>query len=139
MMRSLYLSFLAVAFIAGPAVASDVFAKRTLRVGTIVESSDLQVRGDDDQKLVSEMVGLELRRAVYAGHRVTKAHLGPPTLVRRNEVVAMTYRSGALGIRTEGRALTRGGHGEMVDVMNLSSRMTVRAVVTGPRQVEVQR
>ena len=120
-------------------VFADAFAKRTLRVGSIIEPGDLHVRNSDDVDLLSGLMGLEVRRAVYAGHIVTKAHLGPPTLVHRNEIVAMTYRSGSLGIRTEGRALARGGKGEVVDVMNLTSRMTVRAIVIGPRQVEVQR
>lgn len=138
-MRLFFLVGWIAVLLGGPSYAADVFAKRTLRVGTIIGPGDLQVRGADETGAVDEMVGLELRRAVYAGHRVTGAHLGTPTLVRRNEIVAMTYRSGALGIRTEGRALTRGGQGETVDVMNLSSRQTVRAVVTGPRRVEVQR
>lgn len=123
----------------GSALAADVVAKRTLRVGTIISAGDVHVRGAEDQSQATSMHGLELRRAVYAGHPVTRGHLGPPTLVQRNEIVAMNYRTGALGIRTEGRALNRGGQGEIVEVMNLSSRLTVRAVVTGPRQVEVQR
>ena len=125
--------------IAGPAFSEGIFAKRTLRVGTILTAGDLQVRNGGDPIVLDQMLGQEVRHAVYAGHRITAAHIGPPTLVHRNEVVAMTYRTGALGIRTEGRALTRGGAGEVVDVMNLASRQTVRAVVIGPRQVEVRR
>ncbi|MEM7058369.1 MAG: flagellar basal body P-ring formation chaperone FlgA [Pseudomonadota bacterium] len=124
---------------AGHVWAGDVIAERTLRVGTIIGIGDLKLRGSEDQTLLDQMLGQEMRRAVYAGHPVTQAHLGPPTLVHRNEIVAMAYRAGGLGIRTEGRALTRGGKGEVVEIMNLSSRQTVRAIVTGPRQVEVQR
>ena len=85
------------------------------------------------------MIGLEVRRAVYAGHPVAPADLGPPTLVRRNEIVVMTYSVGGVSLRTEGRALAAGGSGELVEVMNLASRRTVRAVVTGTRSVEVRR
>lgn len=119
--------------------AGEILAKRTLRVGVIVGPGDLIARDSHDEALLSQMFGLEMRRAVYAGHSVTHGHLGPPTLVQRNEVVAMVYRAGGLGIRTEGRALSRGGKGEVVEIMNLTSRQTVRAIVVGPRQVEVQR
>jgi len=123
----------------GSAFAGDVLAARTLRVGTIVGPGDLQSRISEDQTQMETMLGLEVRKAVYAGHSVTLAHLGPPTLVQRNEIVVMAYHDGGLGIRTEGRALTRGGKGEVVEIMNLTSRQTVRATVIGLRQVEVQR
>lgn len=126
-------------FACGSSYGAEILAKRTLRVGVIVGPGDLLLQGSDDQSLLNQLLGLEMRRAVYAGHSVTPDHLGPPTLVRRNEIVAMVYRAGGLGIRTEGRALTRGGKGETVEIMNLASRQTVRAVVTGPRQVEVRR
>lgn len=121
------------------AFAADILAKRTLRVGVVLGPADLTSSSPEGQSIMRQMLGLEMRRAVYAGHPVTHEHLGPPTLVQRNEIVAMVYRVGGLGIRTEGRALTRGGQGEVVEIMNLSSRQTVRAIVTGTRQVEVRR
>lgn len=138
-MRLFCCSVLCCIMISNSTVAGDIFAARTLRVGVIVDAGDVQLHSPEDQKQMEQMLGLEVRRAVYAGHPVTLAHLGPPTLVQRNEIVAMGYRAGGLGIRTEGRALSRGGKGEIVEIMNLTSRQTVRAVVIGPRQVEVQR
>ena len=70
---------------------------------------------------------------------VVAADLGPPTLVRRNAVVVMLYSDRGLGIRTEGRALDSGGAGEVVRVINLTSRQPVLATVTGENQVEVHR
>jgi len=130
---------LALALLPGPAAAADVLAQRTLRVGTIIGAGDLAGRGTGAGDAVAAMEGLEVRRAIYAGHPVSRHDLGPPTLVRRNEIVMMSYRAGALGLRTEGRALGAAGAGEIVDVMNLVSRQTVRAVVTGRRRVEVRR
>lgn len=112
--------------------AEPVYANRTLRVGSILNPDDLS-------RPAEALIGLEVRRAVYAGHPVTSSDLGPPTLVRRNEVVTMTYRAGGIALRAEGRALGAGGAGELVEVMNLASRRTIRAVVTGIRTVEVRR
>ncbi len=122
-----------------PAQAADVLARRTLRVGTILATSDLAGEGQEAEARMAGMHGLEVRRAIYAGHPVSRADLGPPTLVRRNEIVVMTFRAGALGLRTEGRSMGAAGAGEVVEVMNLSSRQTVRAIVTGRRVVEVRR
>ena len=116
-----------------PALAGDPVARRTLRIGTILAAGDVNGPAPD------ALLGQEVRRTVHAGRPVTRADLGPPTLVRRNERVTMLYRRGALSIRSEGRALATGGAGEAIDVMNLASRLTVRATVTGPGAVEVAR
>ena len=138
-MRSFSLACLVLLAFCRTADSGEVFVTRTLAAGTIVSMPDLSTNDEEARDLSEEMVGLEVRRAIYAGHRIVSSDLGPPTLVRRNEVVVMTYRSGALGLRAEGRAMSAGGVGEVVDVMNLSSKRTVRAVVTGRRQVEIHR
>lgn len=115
-----------------PAAADPVRANRTMRVGEIVAAADLSGPA-------GPMVGLEVRRAIYAGHPVGMADLGPPTLVRRNEVVTMNFAAGGIDLRAEGRALGDGGAGDVIEVMNLSSRRTIRAVIVGPRTVEVRR
>lgn len=126
--------------IGSPALSGDLFASRTLRVGTILESGDLRVPEDSDSLGNMEaMLGLEVRRAIYAGRRIAPRDLGPPTLIRRNDVVTVTYQSGSLGLRTQGRALGAGGLGEVVEVINLDTRLKVRARVIGSLAVEVSR
>lgn len=125
-----------------PAAAQDVLAAHTLRAGTVLQEGDLRARGGDDasgRELIAALVGLETRRAIYTGRPVVAADLGPPTVVHRNAVVVMLYNFRGLGIRTEGRALDSGGAGEVVRVLNLASRRSVRATVTGENQVEVSR
>lgn len=119
--------------------AGDVVANRTLRVGTILSPGDISARSESGTAVAETMVGQEVRRAIYAGRVVLPDDIGPATLVRRNDVVTMTYTSGGLGLRTEGRALASGGAGEVVNVMNLDSRLTVRAVVVAAGLVEVRR
>jgi flagellar basal body P-ring formation protein FlgA len=122
--------------------AQEVLATHNLRAGTILSAADLKVSGIEDTAawdLVAALVGLETRRAIYSGRPVVAADLGPPTLVRRNAVVAMLYSSNGLGIRTEGRALESGGAGEVIRVINLNSRQSVMATVIGENQVEARR
>jgi len=120
------------------AAAQELRATRTLRPGTILTAADIEP-GQGGAAARDSVIGLEVRRAIYAGRPVSEADLGPPTLVERNAVVTMIFRSEGLGIRTEGRALDRGGAGERIRVMNLESRLTVSATVIGPDRVEVAR
>ena len=118
----------------------DVVASRTLRVGTILTSADIEYpQGRDQEIAASKILGKELRRAIYAGRLLTERDVGPPTLVRRNDIVTMIYRSGYLGLRTQGRSLDAGGVGEVVEILNLDTRLKVHAVVTGENKVEVVR
>jgi flagellar basal body P-ring formation protein FlgA len=49
----------------------------------------------------------------------------------------MIYTEGPLNIMAEGRALDRAGPGELVRVMNLSSRQVVTGLVRGSGMIEV--
>ncbi|MGF1445905.1 MAG: flagellar basal body P-ring formation chaperone FlgA [Pikeienuella sp.] len=118
-----------------PAVAQDaVTAARTLRPGTVLQPGDL--RGPAEAQ--TPLLGLEVRRAIYVDRPVRSADLGPETLVRRNQIVAMLYRKAGLEIRAEGRALDPGGAGERIRVMNLGSRHWVAATVLDRGAVEVR-
>ena len=139
---ALVLAFAAPAPAPAQEAAHVVVATHTLRAGTVLQERDLKLRGGGDaggRELIAVLVGLETRRAIYTGRPVLAADLGPPTLVRRNAVVVMLYSDRGLGIRTEGRALDSGGAGEVVRVINLTSRRSLLATVTGQNQVEVQR
>lgn len=123
-----------------PALAEQILANRTLRVGTVLSASDLRLpKGTQPDDVYQAMIGKEVRRAIYVGRAISEHDLGPPTLIRRNQVVTMVYRTGRLGLRTQGRALGSGGMGELVEILNLDTRFKVRATITGPNQVEVFR
>lgn len=123
-MRMLLLSLL----LAGPALGESVVATRTIPAQSVIGPDDVTLvdaalhgaLGD-----VSLAMGKEARVAIYAGKPVRPSDLGPPTLVQRNQLVPLIYRSGGLAITTEGRALARGSEGEVIRIMNLGSRTTV--------------
>ncbi|MEM9725573.1 MAG: flagellar basal body P-ring formation chaperone FlgA [Pseudomonadota bacterium] len=83
-------------------------------------------------------VGLESRVALFRGKPIRTADLAPPTLVRRNAIISLVFRRGALSIRTDGRALDAGAAGERIRIMNLDSRRTVFATVVGPNLAEAR-
>ncbi len=114
--------------LAGPALAESVVATRTIRAQSVLGPDDVTMVAAALPGALSDArhaVGLEARVAIYAGKPVRLSDLGPPTLVQRNQQVALIYLSGGLAISTEGRALARGSEGEVIRIMNLGSRTTV--------------
>lgn len=117
---------------AGPALADTIIAARTIPAQSLIGPNDLLVQpvdvpgGTDDPLL---LIGMEARTALYAGRPILPADVGFPAIVDRNEVIPIIYDGGGLTISTEGRALGRGGIGEIIRVMNLTSRVTVTAQI----------
>ena len=123
-----------------PVQSDTLVATRLIRAAEILGPGDVApgaafVPGAASEAL--QVVGLEARVAIYPGRPVRLADLGPAAVVDRNEVVSLLFRRGGLTILTEGRALARGAIGDVVTVMNLSSRQSVQGVVRQPGLIEV--
>ncbi|MEX6634699.1 flagellar basal body P-ring formation chaperone FlgA [Hyphococcus lacteus] len=114
-----------------------VKAINNLRAGVILHQSDLMVE-NGDPGILSQYVGKEMKRAVYAGKAISQSDVGPATIIERNAIVSLEFVRGPLVIMTEGRALDAGAMGEGVRVMNLSSKIILTAVVTGPNQARTR-
>ncbi len=123
----------------GFALASEVTASRTLPVGSIVEMSDIDFDNVDGTALAKKFIGKEIKRAVYVGRVINPSDVGPVTIVKRNDVIRLHFEQNGLGIRTEARALESGGLGEEIPVMNIDTRVTVRAAITGKKRARVVR
>lgn len=110
--------------------ADALVATRTIPAQSIIGYDDLQLRdievsgGEVDLLL---FVGMESRVALYAGRPVRVGDVGAPAIVERNQIIGLVFQQNGLRISTEGRALARAGPGDIIRVMNLSSRNTIRA------------
>jgi flagellar basal body P-ring formation protein FlgA len=82
-------------------------------------------------------IGQEARVAIYPGRPIRPEDLGPAASVDRNQIVSLIYRRGGLAIVTEGRALERGGPGDRIEVMNLSSKTKVTGRIGPDGTVDV--
>ena len=58
--------------------------------------------------------------------------------VKRNQIVTLAYEKAALRIEAEGRALGAGGIGEVIRVMNSTSRVTVSGRIAADGTVVVE-
>ncbi|MEL7259443.1 MAG: flagellar basal body P-ring formation chaperone FlgA [Pseudomonadota bacterium] len=125
-----------------PAYADTIVAAHTIRPMTVLSERDFDYIKKDVPGGVTDpqlLVGLEARVALYAGRPIREADVQAPAVVERNQVVELIYETNGLRIIAEGRSLGRAGLGEVVRVMNLSSRSTVSGRVRQSGQVIVSK
>lgn len=108
---------------------AEVLAARTLAAGTVIGFEDLTPSADAPLSEVEGFIGLQTRTIIYEGRPITFQQLSAPLMVERNQMVVLAYEAGALSIRTEGRALGAGAAGDVIRVMNMTSRATVQATI----------
>ncbi|MFC3612668.1 flagellar basal body P-ring formation chaperone FlgA [Lutimaribacter marinistellae] len=131
---------LALLLAASGAVADTVVPTRTIRPKEIIGAADVTVKSAELPgafRRIDAVIGQEARVALYAGRPINPGDIGPPALVDRNDLVTLVYDTGLLTISTDGRALGRGAVGELIRVMNLSSRSTVSGRIRSDGSIEV--
>jgi len=122
------------------AQADSLVATRTIPAQSVLAETDMTlVAAEIPGALASvpEAIGLEARVTLYAGRPIHAGDLGPPAIIDRNQIVTLAYTAGGLAIVTEGRALARGGAGDVIRVMNLASRSTVTGRIMADGMVQV--
>lgn len=126
--------------VAGLAQAEAVVALKTIRANTVLTAQDVSI----DPQLpsygvdkIEDVVGMETRVVLYAGRPIRPENLQQPALVERNQIVPLVFDNGGLEISTHGRALDRGAEGEIIRVMNISSRKTLFGTVRPDGSIDV--
>ncbi|EAQ24196.1 flagellar basal body P-ring formation chaperone FlgA [Roseovarius sp. 217] len=139
MMR--FLTSFLMLIIANPALADMVVATRTIRAQEVLGPADLLLKPGEGISDVTlhDLIGQEVRVALYPGRQIRAVDVGPPTVIERNQIVPLVYAHSGLRIETEGRSLSRAGVGDYVRVMNLASRATVSGRVTQTGHILVSR
>lgn len=135
------LALLVAIFAAGPVFSESVVATRTIRAQTILTGQDLAVQPVQIVGAYTDpalLVGMETRATLYAGRPVRPGDIGPPAIIDRNQIIILVYATSNLTITTEARAMGRGGVGDRLRVLNVSSRMTVEGVIRPDGSVLVQ-
>ncbi len=109
-------------------IADSLVATRVIRAHQTLVAEDMALVAaeiPDALANASAAIGQEARVAIYPGRAIRAQDLGKAAIVERNQIVALAYQVGGLSIQTEGRALDRGGEGDVIELMNLSSKTKV--------------
>ncbi|MCA0270494.1 MAG: flagellar basal body P-ring formation protein FlgA [Proteobacteria bacterium] len=129
------------ACLAGPAAADTVVALRSLQARTVIAAGDVTLKPGTvagAATRLEDVIGRETLVAVFKDRPVFAQNAGAPTLVERNQIVPLIFTSGTLLISAEGRALGRGGEGDLIRIMNTASRATVTGMVMPDGSVSVR-
>lgn len=151
MMNRIFLlaGVLAVAAAAAPAVADSgngtqiVVPEHDIARGEIIARSDLSYLTipatrslNEIATQVSDLDGREARRLLRAGEAVRTDDVRRPILVAKGSTVTMTFDAPGITLTAVGRAVSEGGLGESVVVLNPVSYRQITATVTGAGQVK---
>lgn len=115
--------------LAWPVWADSVVATRPIAAGAIISAEDVTLVSMDIQGAAAglpDVLGQTVQTAIAPGRAVQTSNIAPAVQIPRNGLVVLVLQSGGLEIRTEGRALVAGSLGDVIDVMNLSSRSRVQ-------------
>lgn len=120
--------------------ADVLIATRTLPAGTVLQPDDISIREEGQPGVPSpeDVVGLQTKVAIYEGRPIQPGRLTAAYLVARNQLVTLAYETPLMRIETEGRALDSGQAGQVIRVMNLSSRTTVSGRVEPDGTIVIQ-
>lgn len=117
---------------------------RPIKRGTIIRDADLEMTRLPVSRVPNgtlyepgEILDLAAKQRLSAGRPLHSRDLEEPTLVKRNAFVTIVYRKPGLVLKSKGRALADAARGEEVGVVNVQSKRTLQARVTGAGTVSV--
>jgi len=86
-----------------------------------------------------DAAGMMARRSLAPGELLSRASIETQDLVHSGDTVRLVSKVGGITIATMARALQGGKLGDRVKVRNIDSNQALRALVTGPGEVSIQR
>lgn len=84
-----------------------------------------------------KLIGMTPRKVIRAKAPVAHTDLQKPTLVKRGELVTMQLEHGPIQISSLAKALETGTEGDVIRLLNIDSKRTIEAEITGLRTARV--
>ena len=117
---------------------------RALSTGEIITEGDLQTITVPERDLSSNavvdlksLVGMEVKRTLREGSIIRKNAIAAPLLVRKKELITLTVETNQMRLTAQGQAMDDGAMGDVIRVMNLTSKKVISAVVSGKQSANV--
>jgi flagellar basal body P-ring formation protein FlgA len=85
-----------------------------------------------------QVVGYVARTTIFPGQEITNRKVKPRELIKRNQIVPVEMRSGALRVQAQAKALAPAAAGDTVACENLHSKETFQGVVRSDGVVVVR-
>ncbi|MCF8473579.1 MAG: flagellar basal body P-ring formation chaperone FlgA [Emcibacter sp.] len=84
-----------------------------------------------------QLIGMTPVRNLNADMPLRLSDLEQPTIVTRGQLINILYQSGKISLSTIGKAIEKGGYGDVIRVMNNQTHKTIDAVIIGQGKVQV--
>jgi flagella basal body P-ring formation protein FlgA len=121
-----------------------VMTLRPLGQNETIRSSDVMVERRPRSEFTTgapaaleDVLGFAPKRPLRQGQAIRASDLMKPELVGRNDTVLMQFEVPGMLLTIRGKALEAGALGDVINVLNVESKRTVQATVTGPGRVTV--
>jgi len=88
-------------------------------------------------RAITDVAGMEARRALKAGELIRTNDVKRPTLVAKGSTVTMLFEAPGMRLSAVGRALAEGAEGDTITILNPTSYRKVEAVVIKAGTVRV--
>lgn len=119
-----------------------VVPARTIARGDVISESDLTYTNVAARRVFPGVVtgfnqldGKQARRILRAGEPVRVDDVRAPILVTKGSRVTVTFHAPGIALTAIGKAMSEGGLGDSVTVLNPASYRQITATVTGPGTV----
>jgi len=116
--------------------ARNIPAGQILTADDLVWSDEAAAPGDG----VSDpeaAIGKTARHALRAGAAAALRDLASPTVIRRDDVVAVTFAADGVSLTLQGKAMGDAAAGDPISVVNPQSKKVIEAICTGPDQAVI--
>jgi flagellar basal body P-ring formation protein FlgA len=115
---------------------------RSLAAGEMVGPEDLAwtkatAAPADAPRDADLVIGMMAKRPLRAGSAVAQRDVSPPLVIKKDEVVQVSYNAGGISLSLQAKAMKAAGVGETVDLMNPASKKIIQAVAIGPGQAVI--
>jgi flagella basal body P-ring formation protein FlgA len=115
---------------------------RSLSAGEIVQPEDLvwgKAAGApaDAPRDADDVIGLAAKRPLRAGASVQQHDVAAAQVVKTGEMVTVTYEDEGVSLSLQGKAVTSGAVGEVINIQNTQSKKVIQAVVAGPGEAVI--
>jgi flagella basal body P-ring formation protein FlgA len=85
----------------------------------------------------SDLIGMTPRRRMKSGKIIKISDLKYPVMIKKGTLVNLLFETKGLSLSVTGKAITDGGYGEIISVMNIKSRKTLKGMIIGKNRLRV--
>jgi flagella basal body P-ring formation protein FlgA len=119
--------------------AEAVVPLRAIAAGEVLKASDVMIerRPKTDVVAIEDVIGFAAKRALKPGQVIRAGDVIKPELVGRNETVTIVFEAPGMLLSIRGTALEAGARGDVINVLNIQSKRTIQATVSGKGRVSV--